>query len=147
MLNGLITIRHSELPSPPPYFAPLAAVSACRGSGGAIQSLDSPDLDILRRRLRRQIFIQRSRFRLLDVALRHGHHAYLLLASERARDLYLVFLMNPTMGLRMVAVDVDPPRLAGALGLRSRREETCDIEPDIKTNGVTSQSPRSKAQI
>jgi uncharacterized tellurite resistance protein B-like protein len=86
---------------------------------------------LLGRGRRCDVLIQRAGLGFGNVPIREPAHDDLLLASEGPGDDQRVSNLDVAVRLRALALDLDLPALARALRLRSRFEETRDIEPDI----------------
>jgi len=98
---------------------------------------------LLRRRRRGHVVVEAPGVGFWDVPVGDGDDAYALPAAERPRDLDHVARLDLTVRLRRLAIDVNLPAATGPLRLRSRLEQTRDIEPDVESEGVRSVFHRS----
>src|SRR4030095_6117872 len=80
------------------------------------------------------IVVECARFILLYVLIDRDPHDDVLVPAVAAADPDAITLAEHAMRLWLLAVDIRPSPLARALGLRSRLEQTRDVEPDIQTN-------------
>ena len=94
-------------------------------------------LELLRRRLRRHVVIERLRFGFPDVLLEDDAHDHVLEAAGAAADADAIALTNLAIRLGMVVVDVHLAAFAGALRLGPRLEQARDVEPDVEAEAVT----------
>ncbi len=128
------SLKPAALPSlQPPQFPPFALVRGPRRRHRrAVDPLEPPHLDFLRRGRRRQILVERAGFLSRQVLLGELAHDDRLLASHGARNDQAIAGTDRAMRLAGLAVDGDLAALAGLLGFRSRPEQTGDVEPDVE---------------
>ena len=112
----------------------IATGSGERRRGGAINALESPDLDFFRGGLRRSVLVEEPRLRFGDVCFGDAEDREELLAPKRPLNLDLVADLHDPMGLRLFTVDADLPELAGLLRLRPGLEDAGHVEPRIQTD-------------
>jgi hypothetical protein len=103
---------------------------------GLENALQTPHFYLLGTRRRRAILVQQSRFGLRDVFVRKRQHDYDLTPAERASDGN--FVADPKIAMRLGhdAVHADTSDFAFPLRLRSRLEQTRDVEPHVEAYGV-----------
>src|SRR5262249_58387742 len=99
----------------------LAATPPIGCAGGlrcrAVHALQPPDLDLFGAGLRCHVVIEDAGFGFLDVLIDHDPDDDVLSPAEGSADREAIALPNHSMGLGVLAVHVDLPAFAGALGL------------------------------
>src|SRR3989338_4970772 len=125
--------RRPRAPRPPP--PPPRAGPPRRKRGGTMGALQPTLFDFLRRRLGRDVVVQRAGLRLGDMLVDDEPDNHVLVTAVRTGDPNAIAVVNRAVRLGGLAVDRDLSAFAGALGFRARLEETRDVEPDVQAQG------------
>ena len=102
-----------------------------RAGGGAIGTFDPCHLEVIRRRLRRDVIVEHLRRGFRYMPVNDDADDEVLVARVGSGDSNAIAFVDHAIWLGALTVDFDLSTLAGALRSRSSGEKARDVKPNI----------------